>query len=249
MYNLLLALGGGLITAIVVKLLGFNLIAAIVPGTIVFVALFVVLGRRSMLQLQKIVQDVQAELSSMTQNKKEQAVKVDKAIKMLESALPIGKWQFLAEAEIHGQIGMIKYLFKDFDGAMTSFAKTSARNYLARAMQGAVYFQRKDYAAMGKAFEDAVTSGKKEGLMWAAYAWCLVQQKQGDKAITVLARGVAANPSDEKLKSALTALQNDKKLKMKAWEPLWWQLGLEQPPMPQPQFSSVGGRRPRFARR
>ena len=31
--------------------------------------------------------------------------------------------------------------------------------------------------------------------------------------------------------AGLTALQNDKKLKMKPYEPMWWQFGLESPPM------------------
>jgi tetratricopeptide (TPR) repeat protein len=180
----------------------------------------------------------------MSPNKKEQQAKADKAVKMLEAALPLGRWQFLLEGEVYGQIGMIKYLFKDQEGAMAAFSKTGARNYFARAMQAAILFQRKDFGGMEKSFEDAVKHGKKEGLMWAAYAWCLVQNKESDKALKVLARAIEANPSDEKLKAALTAVQNDKRLKMKAWEPMWWQLGLEQPPMQQPQFYQ--GRRPRF---
>jgi predicted Zn-dependent protease len=110
-------------------------------------------------------------------------------------------------------------------------------------MQGAVLYQRKDFPGMEKAFEDAVKHGKKEGLMWAAYAWCLTQTKETEKAIKVLGRGVEANPSDDKLKKALAALQNDKRLKMSAWEPMWWQLGLEAPSAPQPQFMGGANRR------
>ncbi len=248
MINLLLALAAGLVTAVVITLSGFGLVAGIIPGSLVFIGTFVFLGRRSFLALQKIVGEVQAELSSMPPNQKEQKLKADKAVKMLESALPLGRWQFLVESEVHGQIGMIKYLFKDFEGAKASFAKTSSRNYLAKAMEAALYFQKKEFASMEKTFEDAVKSGKKEGLVWASYAWCLMQNKESDKAVRVLARGVEANPADDKLKSALTAVQNDKRLKMKAWEPMWWQLGLEAPPMQQAQFQG-GGRRARFMRR
>lgn len=244
MINLLLSLAAGAVVAVGIKLAGFSVIAGVLPGTLVFLGLYVVLGRRSFQQLQVVIQQVQAELSSMTQNKKEQQVKADKAIKLLEGALPLGRWQFLLEGEIHGQIGMIKFLFKDFEGAMTSFSKTGPRNYFARAMQAAILFQKKDFGGMERSFEDAVKHGKKEGLMWAAYAWCLLQNKENEKALKVLARAVEANPSDEKLKTALTAVQNDKRLKMKAWEPMWWQLGLEQPPMQQPQFYQ--GRRPRL---
>lgn len=248
MINMLLSVAAGVAVAVLVKLLGFSLLAGIIPGTIALLGTLVVLGRRSFLKLQAVSQAVQAELSSMTANTKEQKVKADKAVKLLEAALPLGKWQFLIESQLYGQIGMIKYLFKDHDGAMEAFAKASPRDYLARAMQGALHFQRKDMPGMERCFEDAVKHGKKESLMWAAYAWCLVQNKQSDRALQVLARGVENNPSDEKLKKALTDLQNDKKLKMKAWEPMWWQLGLEAPPMQQVQFMG-GGRRPRFMRR
>jgi tetratricopeptide (TPR) repeat protein len=243
MINLLVSLAAGVAVAIIVKLFGFSLVAGIVPGTVVFLALLVVMGRRSFVQLQAVIQAVQAELSSMTANKKEQQAKADKAIKMLEAALPLGKWQFLIEAEIYGQIGMIKHLFKDFDGALAAFQKSSQRNYFAKAMQAAIYFQKKNFDAMKLSFEGAVKHGNKESLMWAAYAWCLMQNKQSDDALRVLSRGVEQNPSDEKLKKALTALQNDKRLKMSPWEPMWWQLGLESPPMQQPQFVGGGRRR------
>ena len=248
MFNLLIAVGVGFLVAVAIKLAGFSLIAGIIPGTFVMIGVFIYLGRRTFLQLQAVMTQVQAELSSMTANPKEQKVKADKAVKMLESALPLGRWQFLVESEVHGQIGTIKYLFKDHDGALDAFKKTNGRNYIAKAMQGAIWFQRKQYPEMEACFEEAVKNGKKEGLMWAAYAWCLTQNKESDKALSVLSRGVAINPSDEKLKKALTDLQNDKRLKMKAWEPMWWQLGLETPPQPQAQFAG-GGRRARFMRR
>jgi tetratricopeptide (TPR) repeat protein len=243
MINLAISLASGLAVALLVRLAGFGVIAGIVPGSVVSIGLYIVLARRTFTKFQLAVQQVQVELSSMTGNKKEQQAKSEKAIKLLEAVLPLGRWQFLIEGEVHGQIGMIKYLFKDFEGAMASFQKTSGRNYFARAMQAAIFFQKKDFTAMAKAFEEAVDNGKKESLMWAAYAWCLTQNKEVEKAIKVLSRGVENNPSDEKLKKALAALQNDKRLKMSAWEPMWWQLGLEAPPVQQAQFMGGQNRR------
>ena len=177
----------------------------------------------------------------------EQKVRIEKAIKLLESALQYERWQFLVAAEIHGQIGIIKYMVKDVDGAVPALEKGNPRNYLAQAIRAAIAYSKKDYDAMTKHFEQAVTYGKKEGLMWAAYAWCLLQNKEKDKALKVMTRAVEKNPSDEKLKAALVALQNDKKLKMKAWEPGWWQLGLEAPQQQQAMFVG-GGRQMRFRR-
>ncbi len=248
MINLVLSFAIGLGIAVLIRLgFGFPWVAAIIPGTIAFIAAFILLGRRIFVKLQAINTEVQKELQAMPPNQREQKIKIEKAIKLLETALVYQRWQFLVGAEIHGQIGMIKYMVKDTEAAVPELAQANPRNYLAQAMLAAVAFQKKDYPLMERRFENAVTHGKKEGLMWAAYAWCLLQIKEKDKAIKVFARAVGQNPSDEKLKGALTALQNDKKLKMKAWEPGWWQLGLEAPPQAQPVFAG-GGRSMRFRR-
>jgi tetratricopeptide (TPR) repeat protein len=245
MINLAVSLGLGLLIAVTVRLLGFPLYAGVIPGTIVFLGAFVILGRRTFNQIQKLMGQVQAELQAIPPNAKERKVRVDKIVKMLEAALPLGKWQFLVEGQIWGQIGMLKYLFEDYDGAQVAFAKSNPRDYYVRAMQGALAFKKKDSATMTSAFEDSVKHGKKESLMWAIYAWCLLQLKEKDKALKVLSRAVEENPNDEKLKSALTAVQNDKRLKMSPWEPAWWQFHLEAPPQQQPMFIGQG-RRARF---
>jgi len=133
---------------------------------------------------------------------------------------------------------------KNLEQAQQHFAKASPRNYMAKAMQGALYYQRKDYSNMEAAFEQAVKTGKKEAIVWAAYAWCLIQIKEREKALKVMARAVETNPTEEKLKAGLNALQNEKRLKMKPYEPLWWQFGLEQPPL-----QMTTNRRVQFQRR
>lgn len=245
MYNLLIALAVGIVVTVAVKLADFSLWAALVPGTIAFIAAFILLARRIGQKVQKITAEAQAELSSVPPNERERKVRIDKGIKLLESALVYDKWQFLLGPELHAQIGMIKYMVGDLDGAQASFKHASVRNGLARAMEGALHYRRKDYAKMETAFEAAVKASKKEPIVWAAYAWCILQQKDKDKALQILARAVATNPSDEKLKNSLTQLQNDKKLKMKPYEPMWWQFGLEAPPQ---QFAG-GPRQVRFQRR
>ena len=249
MYNLLIALGVGLAITLGVKLTGLGpLWAGIIPGIIALVATYVVLAQRVGKQLQALMLAVQKELQGQPTSQKEAQARIERAIKMLEGGLVYEKQQFLVGPEIHAQIGMLKYMSKDLDGARPHFARASARNYMAKAMEGALFFQKKDGAAMKKAFEAATVSGKKESIVWAVYAWCLVQNKQKDEALQVLGRGVAANPSDEKLKSSLSALQNDKRLKMKPYEPLWWQFGLEAPP-PQMIGGGGGGRRFQFSPR
>jgi predicted Zn-dependent protease len=246
MYNLLISLAVGIAVALLVKLAGFSLWAGLVPGIIALVGTFVLLARRVAGRIQALMTVVQQDLQTQPTSQKDAQAKVDRAVKTLEQGLVYDKWQFLVGPEIHAQIGMLKYMVKDLDGAQAHFGKASARNYMAKAMQGALYYQRKDFPAMKAAFEAAVKSGKKEAIVWAVYAWCLLQNKEKDEALRVLARGVEENPKDEKLKASLAQLQNDKRLKMKPYEPMWWQFGLEAPPMMPPMG---GGRRMQFITR
>jgi tetratricopeptide (TPR) repeat protein len=246
MYNLLIALAAGLVVTLLTRSFGFNLWQSLIPGTIVLVATYLLLARRIGNKLQALMRSVEKEFQGQPTSQKEAQGRIDRAIKILEGGLVYDKWQFLVGTEIHAQIGMLKYMAKDMDGAKAHFAKASPRNFMAKAMEGALYYQRKDFAQMKKSFEAAVTSGKKEPLVWAVYAWCLVQNKEKDEAVKVLARGVEANPSDEKLKNSLSALQNDKRLKMKPYEPMWWQFGLETPPPQMLGGGGGGGRRVQF---
>lgn len=244
MYNLLIGLLSAAVVAVLIKLAGFGIWAALPPAIIVLLFVYILLARRIGKRVQALSSAAQKELSVQPANVRERQQRVDKAVKILEEGLVYDRWQFLIASEIHAQIGMIKYLVKDNEGAFSHLTKAHGRNYMAKAILAALYFQKKDYAKMESSFEAAVKSGKKESVVWAAYAWCLQQMKEKDKAFKVLQRAVAVNPSDEKLKASLTALQNDKRLRMKAYEPVWWQFGLEQPPM---DYS--GGRRVQFVRR
>ncbi|NBD11214.1 MULTISPECIES: M48 family metallopeptidase [Corallococcus] len=247
MYNLLISLAVGLAVGVLVKLAGgFSWWAGIVPGVIVLFGTYIVLARRVSTRVQALMTTVQNDLQGQPANQKEAQGRVDRAVKTLEQGLVWDKWQFLIGPEIHAQIGMLKYMVKDLDGAKPHLEKASGRNYMAKAMEGALHFRRNDPGAMKTSFEAAVKSGKKESIVWAVYAWCLLQLKDKDAAQRVLARGVEQNPSDEKLKSSLAQLQNDKRLKMKPYEPLWWQFGLEAPPMMPPMG---GGRRVQFTHR
>ena len=243
MYNLLIAFAAGVVVTVAVRLAGLPLLAGIIPGVLVFIGVYILLARRIAEKLKALVNTAQKELQTIS-SQRDRDAKVAKAVKTLEQGLQYDRWQIMVASQVHGQIGILHYMMKDYAAAEPHLAQASKRDGMSQAMRGALYYQRKDYPKMTEAFERAVKAAKKESVIWAAYGWCLQQSKERDKAIGVLGRAVAANPSDEKLKSALTALQNDKRMKMKAWEPMWWQFNLETPP---PDMG--GGRRVQFQRR
>ena len=243
MYNLLIAFAAGVVVTVAVRLAGLSWLACIVPGVLVFIGAYVLLAKRIADKLKGLVTSAQKELQSISSPRDKDA-KVAKAVKTLEQGLQYDRWQIMVAPQVHGQIGILHYMMKDYAAAEPHLTQASRRDPMSQAMLGALRYQRKQYGPMTECFEKAVKAGKKEGLVWAVYAWCLQQSKEREKAIAVLGRSVAANPSDEKLKAALTALQNDKRMKMKAWEPMWWQFNLEAPPQ---DFG--GGRRVQFQRR
>jgi len=234
MINLLLSLAVAFLTAIGIRLANFSWAAAIIPSTLLFVGGYILLARRTAKRFQAILAEVQAELQNIqATTPREQKTRVDKTLQKLEAARPLGRWQFMLEKELEGFLGMVRYSLREEGVAKTHLQKAGVRNFYASAIQAAIAYKNKDTESMRKHFELAVKYGKKESLMWAAYAWCFLQLKEKQKALAVLSRAVKLNPTDEKLKTALQAVQNDKRLKMKAWEPAWWQLGLEMPPTPQ----------------
>ncbi len=238
MVNLALSIAVALVLAVGLRWIGqFSWLAVMIPAVLALGGSFVLLGRRTAKKLRAVGEAAQKEV---------QARRVPQAIKVFEQSFPLARWHFFVDNELHANIGILHYVSEDFDKARPHLEKSLRQNWLARAMLACIHFRAKDYAAMEQKFEEAVKSGKKEALAWAAYAWCLMRIDQRDKALKVLIRAVAANPTDDKLKTSLTQVQNDKKLKMRAYTPQWYQFLLERPP---PEMGGMGGRRVVFQRR
>jgi len=231
MYNLLISLAIGVAVALALAL-GTNLgaVAAIFPGLLAAAVAYFVLARRTFKKVEAIFEVVQREA---------QAQKLEKAVQTLQGGFALAPWQFLVASQLHAQIGMLLYIRQDVDAALPHLEKSFSRHWIARGMLGAARYRRRDLEGATKVLEDAVKVNKKEGVLWAVYAWVLEKEGRHEEAIRVLGRGAAANPSDEKLKAGLQALQNGKKLKLgKVYQEQWFQFRLEDPP---PQFVGGGG--------
>jgi tetratricopeptide (TPR) repeat protein len=209
--------------------------ASLLPALITLVGVFFVLSRRTTAKVKTVMDGVQKDL---------QAGKMDRAIEAIQAAFPLASQQFLLGSQLHGALGVLLYTKRDFQGALPHLKKSFFRDWQAQATLGACCYQLKDLSGMEQAFERAVTAGKKEGLAWSAYAFALQKAGEREKAQKVMARAVDANPQDERLKSNLTALQNNKKMKMRAYEPQWFQFHLERLP---PEMT--GGKRVVWQRR
>jgi tetratricopeptide (TPR) repeat protein len=237
MYNLLIAIAAGVAVSVALALgTELGLAAAIFPGVLATAIAYFVLMRRTWKRLEVIFDSMQREV---------QAQKIDKAIQTLQGGFVLAPWQFLVASQLHSNIGILHYLKQDLESALPHLEKSFSKNWVARGMLGASRYRKQDVAAATGVLEEAVRSNKKEGVLWSLYAWILEKEGRHEQAIAVLGRAVAANPSDEKLKTSLQALQNGKKLKLgKLYAEQWFQFMLERPP---PELAGAGFRGSRRA--
>jgi hypothetical protein len=235
MYNLLLSLAAGLLIAIAVRLAGFGWVAVIVPGALAATIAYVALNMRAQKRLSAMVDAAVAEA---------QARRFDRAIQLAKGALVMGPWLFGSTAAVNALIGQFLWWKGDNEAAVPYLERAPSGQWPARMMLAIHRWRKRDVPAMQRIFEETVKGrgNRKQGLVWCAYAWFLEKEDRHDDAIRVLGRGTAANPSDEKLKSALQAVQNGKKLKLGKLYMEWYNFGVEAPPQMMPPGYRPGRR-------
>jgi tetratricopeptide (TPR) repeat protein len=235
MYNLLLSLAAGFAVAVAIRLGGFGWVAVIVPGVLASAIAYVALNLRAQKRLSAMVEAAVADA---------QARRFDRAIQQAKAAFALNRWLFGAEAAVAALIGQFLWWKGDQEAAVPYLERAAAGQWPARVMLAIARWRKRDAAAMEKVFEDTLKTraNRKQGLVWCAYAWLLDREDRHDQAVKVLARAVDANPSDEKLKSALQSVQNGKKLKVGKLYMEWFNFGVEAPPQMMPPGFRPGRR-------
>lgn len=235
MINLLLGLGAALAVVLLSALLHIKLWLSIPLGLVAGTALFVWLGRKVQQDLEKIFGRAGDLL------KKQQ---FDPAIEVMKEGYRLGSRQFLVKSSIDGQIGVVQYIRKKHEEAEPLLAAASPQHYIAKAMLGILQWKRGEKKKAKATFDVALKAGKKESLLYAVYAYVLVEMGERDKAIEVLNRGLGVCTGDERLITNRNLLQNGKALKMKVYGEQWYQFLLERPMIRQeaPAFARVSRR-------
>lgn len=220
---LLISLAAGTLVGVSAGLL-VGAVGGIIPGVIVAVALYLVLGRRVGGQLQAAMMEVQKDI---------QRQNIDGAIARLEAAKKrFGKMQFFAEASIDGQIGAILFMRGEMNKARPYLENSFARMWEPQGMLAVVHAKKKEYDKVDAALEKAAKYNPKVGLLWSLWAYIHWKAGHKDRAIALLARGKdMLGDKDELIQQNLLALQNGKKMKMKAYGEPWYSFQLEKHPM------------------
>lgn len=235
MINLLLGLGAALAVILLSSLLSIKLWISLPIGILAGAALFIWQGRKIQQELEKIFTRAGDLL------KKQQ---FDKAIETMKEGYRFSSKQFLVKGSIDGQIGVVQYLRKKNEEAEPLLASASMQHYIAKAMLGILQWKRGEKKKARETFNLALKTGKKESLLYAVYAYVLVEMGERDKAIEVLNKGLGICKGDERLITNRNLLQNGKALKMKVYGEQWYQFLLERPMVRQeaPPFARVSRR-------
>lgn len=209
------------VTALFIVLLQVHWAIAFPIGLVAGFVTFFFLARRVQEKLQNLMMDMQRDL---------QEQKIDRAIQTLQKGYAL-KWQMpFMERQINSQIGMLYYIKKDLETAKTYLEKGFAKHYIGQGMLAAIHYKDKNYDKCFEAMDVAVGANKKEPFLYGLYAWFLMQQKNKDKATEKLLAGLTKMPNDERLKTNLNLIQNNKKMKMRLFGDMWAQFMLERPP-------------------
>ena len=102
--------------------------------------------------------------------------------------------------------GAALYNGKNLKGALSLFKLVNAINpkdTTATLYAGIVAQQSKDYASAKEYFGKYIEQGAKDPAVYYSLAAILKNEKEGDKAVEVLKKGIAINPNDKDLKGEL----------------------------------------------
>ena len=198
--------------------LGFSILIAVIVSLIAFF----ILTKKTMKELEILNEKAQKAIYSQ---------KFDRAIRIYESGLELRKKSPFIVGQIYGMIGMLYFMRRDNKNAKFNLQKSSSLNWISKGMLGVIYMHEKNPIEMEKTFKNMVSAGKKEGLAWALYAYCLNKTNKREDAIKVLEEGnKKLKEVDDRIKSNILELRNGRRMRMKAFGDPWYQFMLENPP-------------------
>lgn len=244
MRNLLYAFGAGFVAFALLFFPGLlRLGESVVPALLVLMGAYFLLARRTFKNVETIFTTAAGYLQSMPP-------KFELAITTMESARIYAPVQFGVGSQVDSQIGVMYFLQKQFNKAMPYLEKSlQFGHWMGGAMLAVIYYKKKNHDKMKETLTYVVKKGKKQSLAWNLHAYLLCQIGDREAAQDLLVNALKKTKDDPKIKDALNALQNGKKIKMKHYKEQWFQFHLENPPKQYQQTQLGAGRVTKAQRR
>ena len=140
---------------------------------------------------------------------KEQAAGIRQALKHLEQAEPLFKWNILARRQTNTLRAQLHYQIKEFDQADAYFEKCFIMDPLTYTMRMARVYAHAEPERLEKMFRKGLRRFKDEHatLLYALYSWILVKEKRIDEAVALLNEG-KGKTEDETIRANWEHLAN-----------------------------------------
>ncbi|MGA1823260.1 MAG: tetratricopeptide repeat protein [bacterium] len=212
MINIAISFAIGLFVFYLTSFMGFPFFLNIIIAILLAVASFVICAK---LILKKITVILEASQKEISKNR------MDKAISLIKSGYKYKYYHPFISSQLNSQIGQIYYCKRDIKNAESYLKKGISTEYLPQCMLGFIYSRKGEFEKMNKTFKTTLRTNSKESFVWSTYAYCLDRAGKRDDAIALLNKAQKKLPGDEKVKKNLRALQNNQRIKMKAYKDLW----------------------------
>jgi len=180
----------------------------IIPALLFFIASWIVLARRVSKKM---------ELIMTLAGKEFEAGRVDNGKRLIDTARPLGRWQFFLESQIDAQLGAIEYMQRNFKAARPLLQKGFKRTWQPQGMLAAIDLRdgNKD-----KALERVLGSkkhGKKDPVMWGLICYIAIQSNKKDQALDYINEALTVKQlaSSAPLLQLRSSIQNGKAKKFK----------------------------------
>lgn len=190
------------------------------PAFAAFGGVYFVLARRHSKAIEALMERMQKELRGGN---------VDNAIRIVREGYPHTKWVFLMKAQLDGQVGTLLYMDKRFDDAEPLLQAAWSRHWLAKGMLAAHCFRKHQSDKAFKILDEALSSNKKEPMLYGLKAFLQVKLKDREAARGTLIAGREKVGENEAVASNLVRLQNGQDLQMYLFGDVWWNFHLEKP--------------------
>jgi tetratricopeptide (TPR) repeat protein len=252
MYNLLYSLGIAVVLYVLTSLVADDWVAGILPALLGLGVGYFVLARRTFKKFEKIATGAVAELQTVQSDPSA----LERAKAQLKSALPLAKWQFLIEQQIHGQLGQLCYMGdtmrqqRDHSEARAHLEKAWSRDWTSQLTLAVIEYKAGDKDQALKRLDDAQSSGSGQIIYWGVWAWMAHERKQTDKALKVLADAIKKHEKAEALIGMRDAIANKRTVDVTLFGQTWFQFFPEhfQKLPPAKQMELMGANAPQMNR-
>jgi hypothetical protein len=241
MRSLLVALAAAIAVFLLVALTT-KALYGFLPAVGVLAGVYFLLARRFGKKVEALMEKASAEV---------QAQRLPNAVQILRGGYQYTPWVFLMKAQLDGQIGAFLFLEKKFDDAHPLLEAAWNRHWVAKGMLAAHWFRKHKPEQAFEVLDKALSSSKKEPMLYGLKAFMQVKLKDRDSARATLHQGSEVLTSNTALKENFIRLQNGDDLRMYLFGEAWWQFHLEKPSQKalmklaggQPQLGAKGAKK------